>query len=74
MAACFPGDGQYYRAKITEVSVDGYDEGKVEVEVEFVDFGDLDKKSIKEVFELKTQFLKLNFQAIEASLHNVKPV
>jgi len=42
------------------------------VDLDFVDFGDYEEKSISEVYELRTDFLKLKFQAIQCSLAHLK--
>ena len=43
------------------------------MELFFVDYGESEEKSISEVFELKHEFLKLKFQAIECRLAKVRP-
>lgn len=74
VAAKFPGDGQFYRAKVVDVSVDEYDEESAELDLDFVDFGDSGTAQKRDVFQLRTEFLKLSFQAIECCIHNIKPV
>ena len=66
-------DGSWYRARVADIILDDYDDSKVCVEVDFVDFGDFESKSLHELCEIKKQFLKLKFQAIPASLADVKP-
>ena len=53
--------------------VDEYDDSKVELDLDFLDFGDHGTKPKEEVFDLRTEFLKLNFQAIACSMANIKP-
>lgn len=42
-----------------------------QVELYYVDYGDTDMVKITEVFELRTDFLKLHFQAIECYLSRI---
>lgn len=44
------------------------------MDLDFVDFGDAEEKSIGEVLSLKTDFLKLKFQAVECTLAGVRPI
>eukprot|EP00095_Tigriopus_kingsejongensis_P000961 maker-scaffold83_size396513-snap-gene-1.19 protein:Tk00961 transcript:maker-scaffold83_size396513-snap-gene-1.19-mRNA-1 annotation:"tudor and kh domain-containing protein" len=73
IAAQFEGDGRWYRAKVVKVIQDEYDEARVDLDLDFVDFGDCIRKPISEIRNLKTNFLRLNFQAIRCSLANTKP-
>lgn len=41
------------------------------VELYYVDYGDTDKIPYKDVYELRTDFLRLNFQAIECYLARI---
>ncbi|XP_046607196.1 tudor and KH domain-containing protein homolog [Neodiprion virginianus] len=67
VAAKFPFDERWYRAEVvTKLENDRY-------EVYFVDYGDHEALTIKEMMELRTDFLSLRLQAIECSLANVKP-
>ena len=67
-------DGTWYRAKVTNIVTDEYDDSIVDVEVDFVDFGDYESKSIQELCQIKQEFLKLKFQAIPASMAEIKPI
>ena len=67
-------DGTWYRAKVTTIVTDEYDDSIVNVEVDFVDFGDYESKSIQELCQIKQEFLKLKFQAIPASMAEIKPI
>lgn len=73
VAAQWPGDEKWYRAKVVSVVKDEYDEDKTEVEVFFVDFGDYDKKCLEDIFDLRMEYLRLTYQAIECGLANVQP-
>ena len=66
-------DSNWYRAKIENILVDDYDDSKVEVEIFFVDYGDTEKKTVSEVYELPNEFLKLKFQAIPCCMADIKP-
>lgn len=74
VAAQWQGDEKWYRAKVIKVIQDEYNEQLQKVDLDFVDFGDAETKNKEEVCELKTEFLKLNFQAIKCSLDGVKPM
>ncbi|CAB4070091.1 TDRKH [Lepeophtheirus salmonis] len=75
IVACkFSLDGHWYRSRVVKIIEDEYDLENTFYEVEFVDFGDLESKLKTEIYNLKTEFLKLNFQAIACKLSNVKPL
>ncbi len=75
VAAQWPGDDKWYRARVVAVIRDEYDEGKEpELDIDFVDFGDCDKKPLEKVFDLRADFLGLSFQAIECTLAGVEPM
>jgi len=73
VAAKFIDEENYYRAKIVSVEENSYDYNQSTVELFFVDYGDSSTSGITDIFELKTEYLKLKFQAIKVSLANVKP-
>ncbi|TRY76853.1 hypothetical protein TCAL_03528 [Tigriopus californicus] len=73
VAAQFEADGRWYRAKVVKVIPDEYDESQISLDLDYVDFGDCIQKSISEVYNLRTTFLKLNFQAIQCSLARIEP-
>lgn len=73
VAAPFTFDGKWYRAEVIEVTEDDYDPDESDVTLLYVDYGDSSALKRKQVFELRTDFLRLRFQAIECSLANVKP-
>ena len=88
VASKFGSEDNYYRARVVSVKVkllycpvifmclllqeDSYDLSQSIVEVDFVDFGDAEEKHLSEIFEIKTDFLKLKFQAIQCSLANIR--
>ena len=45
----------------------------LQVDIDFVDFGDCLRKPVKDVFRLEKEFFGLGFQAIECSMANIKP-
>ncbi|XP_069692009.1 tudor and KH domain-containing protein homolog [Periplaneta americana] len=73
VAAPFSHDDKWYRARVTEVTVDDYDVEESEVALYYLDYGDSDTRRKKEVCSLRPDFLKLRYQAIECSLAKVKP-
>ena len=75
VASQISSDNNWYRARVVNVIApeDEYDESLIEVDIEFVDFGDCERKSITSVFKLLNDYLNLNFQAIECCLADVGP-
>lgn len=55
-----------YRAEVLSV-----DKEKEEAELHFVDYGDTDSVSFQNIMELRTDFLRLHFQAIECYLEDI---
>jgi len=73
IVACkFSSEDSFYRAKVVAFKEDTYDVTRSTVDLDFVDFGDFEEKPINEVFDLKTDFLRLKFQAIQCSLAHLK--
>lgn len=70
VAAIFMNDGKWYRAEIVELKIEN--ERPVS-SLYFLDYGDTDVSPVEEIFELRTDFLRLRFQAIECYLARVKP-
>ncbi|KAJ8972424.1 hypothetical protein NQ317_012442 [Molorchus minor] len=61
-----------YRAEVLNViDTDSTDR---KAELYYVDYGDTDTLSCKDIYELRTDFLRLHFQAIECFLARVQPV
>ena len=54
------------------IQEDSYDCNKSLVELFYVDYGDTKEKEISEVYELKTEYLKLKYQAIQCSFAHIK--
>ena len=54
------------------IQEDSYDYNKSRVELFYVDYGDTEEKEISEVYELKTEYLKLKYQAIQCSIAHIK--
>ncbi|XP_037040144.1 tudor and KH domain-containing protein homolog [Bradysia coprophila] len=73
VAAMFKYDSKWYRAEIVGILPNDYNPRDVILDLYFVDFGDSEYVHPKEVFELRTDFLTLRFQAIECFLAKVKP-
>ena len=73
MAARFSQEDSYYRAKVVSIKEDSYDSSQSRVELFYVDYGDTEEKEITEVYELKTEYLKMKFQAIRCSIAHIKP-
>ncbi|XP_045102223.1 tudor and KH domain-containing protein homolog isoform X2 [Portunus trituberculatus] len=73
VAAKFPYDDSWYRGKVCSFSHNEEDPQQSEVNVYYVDFGDTETIQMNNVCELRTDFLKLSFQAIECFLANISP-
>ena len=74
-----PQIGEFYSAQFTED--EGWYRGKVvetfddnEFLVQFIDYGNFEKLSKIRLKTLQNQFFKLPAQAVECSLHGIKPV
>jgi len=74
VAAPFSHDDMWYRARVTEVTLDDYDVEESLVAVYYLDYGDSDTRRKKDLCSLRADFLKLRYQAIECCLAKVKPV
>nr|CAD7447594.1 unnamed protein product [Timema bartmani] len=73
VAAPFLYDNKWYRAEVAKVTLDDYNVEDSKVCLYYVDYGDLSTRYKHEVCELRTDFLRLRFQAIECCLARVKP-
>lgn len=73
MAAKFPHDNSWYRGQVCSYEHKESDPLQSLVTVYYVDFGDTETIKMDCVCELRTDFLKLNFQAVECFLANIKP-
>ena len=72
VATRFSDDPSYYRARVVAYTEDSYDCSLSTVDLDFVDFGDCEEKSILEVYEIKTDYLRLKFQAVQCSLAKLR--
>lgn len=70
VAAVFNFDEKWYRAEIVAIR---QEENEHIAQLFYVDYGDSDEVPISKVFELRTDFLRLRFQAIECYLARIKP-
>ncbi|CAG9812570.1 unnamed protein product [Phaedon cochleariae] len=71
VAATFRFDSKWYRAEVLNI----IEEDSVkQAELYYVDYGDTDKMPLSDLYELRTDFLRLHFQAIECFLARVDPV
>lgn len=73
MAAPFAYDEKWYRAEVSQVKENEYDDRETELELYYVDYGDSSVIKKGRVFELRTDFLKLRYQAVECILAKIKP-
>lgn len=73
VATQFSDDDSFYRARVVAYKEDSYDVTKSTVDLDFVDFGDCEERIVSEVFSIKTDFLRLKFQAVQCSLAKLKP-
>ncbi|XP_055299658.1 tudor and KH domain-containing protein homolog isoform X2 [Sitodiplosis mosellana] len=74
VAAAFQYDNKWYRAEIVAIVPNEYDPRRVALDLYFLDFGDSIYVDPHDVYELRTDFLTLRYQAIECFLANVQPV
>lgn len=70
VAAVFSFDFKWYRAEIVSIKTN---EDKKVAQLYYVDYGDTDDVLLSEIYELRTDFLRLRFQAIECYLAKIKP-
>ena len=73
VAAKFPHDESWYRGQICAYERNDIYPSKSIATVYYVDFGDTESISMENVCELRTNYLKLNFQALECYLANIDP-
>ncbi|CAH1972681.1 unnamed protein product [Acanthoscelides obtectus] len=72
VAAVFRYDNKWYRAEV--LNIDEENSIPKQAELYYVDYGDTDTLPCKDLYELRTDFLRLHFQAIECFLARVDPV
>ncbi|XP_050720959.1 tudor and KH domain-containing protein homolog [Eriocheir sinensis] len=73
VAAKFPHDDSWYRGRVCSFEPNEKNLEESQVTVYYVDFGDTETIKIDTVCELRTDFLRLSFQAIECFLANIDP-
>uniref|UniRef100_A0A1B0D8U1 Uncharacterized protein n=1 Tax=Phlebotomus papatasi TaxID=29031 RepID=A0A1B0D8U1_PHLPP len=73
VAAVFKWDSKWYRAEVVAILPNEFNDGKVVLDIYFLDYGDSAYVETSEVYQLRPDFLTLRFQAIECFLANVKP-
>lgn len=71
VAAVFTFDEKWYRAEV--VAIKTIEDDQQVAQLYYVDYGDSDQVPLNQIFELRTDFLRLRFQAIECYLARVKP-
>ncbi|XP_018576864.1 tudor and KH domain-containing protein homolog isoform X2 [Anoplophora glabripennis] len=71
VAAVFQYDNKWYRAEVIRLSEDNSEK---RAELYYVDYGDTDILPCKDLYELRTDFLRLHFQAIECFLARIEPI
>ncbi|KNC22393.1 hypothetical protein FF38_04660 [Lucilia cuprina] len=72
VATVFKHDNKWYRAEVVGILPNQYNPNEVVLDLYFVDYGDSEYVLPHEIFELRTDFLTLRFQAVECFLANVK--
>ncbi|XP_037958376.1 tudor and KH domain-containing protein homolog [Teleopsis dalmanni] len=72
VAAVFKYDGKWYRAEIVGIVPNKNKTSENLLDLFFVDYGDSEYVAPHDVYELRTDFLTLRFQAVECFLANVK--
>uniref|UniRef100_A0A1L8DLS9 Putative kinase anchor protein n=1 Tax=Nyssomyia neivai TaxID=330878 RepID=A0A1L8DLS9_9DIPT len=73
VAALFKYDNKWYRAEVIAIQPNEYQSDKIVLDIYYVDYGDSAYVETTDVYQLRTDFLTLRFQAIECFLANVKP-
>ncbi|KAL1497227.1 hypothetical protein ABEB36_008223 [Hypothenemus hampei] len=71
VAAIFQYDNKWYRAEVIDTIEKS---GEKMATLYYLDYGDTDVMSYKELLELRTDFLRLHFQAIECFLARIEPI
>ncbi|XP_075152136.1 tudor and KH domain containing protein papi [Haematobia irritans] len=72
VATIFKHDSKWYRAEVVGILPNQYNPNEIVLDLYFVDYGDSEYVLPHEIFELRTDFLTLRFQAVECFLANVK--
>lgn len=74
VAAPFGYDDSWYRARVTDVTLNDYDVEESLVAVYYLDYGNSETRPKKDLCSLRLNFLNLRYQAIECCLAKVKPL
>jgi len=73
VAAPYPNDDKWYRAEVKTIEANDCNENESQLDLYYVDYGDCNYFKTNDIYQLRTDFLKLPFQAIECTLANLKP-
>ncbi|KAK7601067.1 hypothetical protein V9T40_008508 [Parthenolecanium corni] len=73
-AVFFEDDNRWYRAKVCEVSKDDQNILQSVVDLYLLDFGESIYEKVSNLRPIPSEFLNLNFQAIECGLSNINPI
>lgn len=74
VTAMFKYDSKWYRAEVVGILPNEYDPRNVVLDLYFLDYGDSEFVQPHEVYEIRTDFLTLRFQAIECFLAHCQPM
>lgn len=74
VTAMFKYDSKWYRARIVGILPNEFDPRNVVLDLFFLDYGDSEYVQPHEVYEIRTDFLTLRFQAIECFLAHCQPM
>nr|XP_024216731.1 tudor and KH domain-containing protein homolog isoform X1 [Halyomorpha halys] len=72
VASRFEHDKKWYRVEVFSVEINETNPDENKVDVFYVDYGDSAYYPLKELYELKPDFLDLKFQAIEVSMAGIE--
>lgn len=73
VASRFQQDKKWYRVEVFSVKMNEANSDESEVDVFYVDYGDSAFQRLGDLFELKPEYLRLKFQAIEVAMAGIKP-
>lgn len=73
VTAMFKYDSKWYRAEVVGILPNEFDPRNVVLDLYFLDYGDSEFVQPHEVYEIRTDFLTLRFQAIECFLAHCQP-
>ncbi|CAH1406294.1 unnamed protein product [Nezara viridula] len=72
VASRFEHDNKWYRVEVFSVEIDETNEDECKVDVFYVDYGDSAYYPLRDLYELRPDFLDLKFQAIEVSMAGIE--